>query len=64
MVAKNSDLFGNGKVVIFRVFPVDEMYSFKILARLCFYLNTIAEEFIDIFIVGVKTFVIIVGGNP
>jgi hypothetical protein len=62
-VAK-SDLFSNRKVVLFRVFPVDELDSLKILARFRFDRDAIAEQLVDIFIVGIEAFVVVVGGNP
>jgi hypothetical protein len=52
----DSDFFGEGKVVVFRVFPVDEPDGLVLVSSAFFVFDAIAQESIDFFVGIVKVF--------
>src|SRR5579872_5178261 len=61
VVAVQSDLFGNGEVVLVRFRPVDQFEGFGVLARRDFHWHAIAQQFIDFLIVPVEPAAVVVG---
>ena len=61
MATLESYLFGDRKVILRRVFPVDEMDGLCNLPSLGFNWHSISEQFVDCFVVFVQATIVVVG---